>query len=182
MKVKYSILILLIFGTLIFFARKNNPGSQSNLQDINLDPALAPSSYIHPGYKEYRNVTYSFSLEYPEDIKTKEFDEGGGAMTVTFENIKTVDGFQIFIIPYADTKISNERLLMDVPSGVVKDMREVPFGNTGLNAITFESSNVALGETREVWFIYHSYLYELTTLKSKEEFLNSIIKTWKFIK
>lgn len=45
----------------------------------------------------------------------------------------------------------------------------------------FFSKNIALGDTREVWFIKNGYLYEVTTLKSLDAWLTQILQTWKFL-
>jgi hypothetical protein len=51
----------------------------------------------------------------------------------------------------------------------------------GATAAAFYSTNEALGETREIWFIRDGYLYEVTTLRSLDPFIEEIMKTWKFI-
>ena len=38
-----------------------------------------------------------------------------------------------------------------------------------------------IGHTREVWFIHNGFLYEVTTYKEIDEWLGSIMQTWKFI-
>lgn len=43
------------------------------------------------------------------------------------------------------------------------------------------SKDAVLGDTREVWFIRNGYLYEVTTLKPLEGWLQDIVQTWKFI-
>ena len=46
-----------------------------------LSPARTPPS----GAKDYRNEHYRFELFYPPNLSVNEFDEGKGAMTVTFQ-------------------------------------------------------------------------------------------------
>lgn len=130
-------------------------------------------------FREYRNARYRFSLLYPRDLAVKEIDEGGGATTVTFENPGLAKGFQIFIVPYEGTQITEEQFLKDVPSGVREDVFD--FYLNGILASTFFSTNAILGETREVWFVHQGYLYEITTLRDLSNWLAPILETWRFI-
>src|SRR3990167_8204177 len=70
------------------------------------------------GLSEYYSARYRFSLFYPEKLEVKEYDEGGGASTITFQNVAAAQGFQIFVVPYHDPQVSEERFHTDVPSGV----------------------------------------------------------------
>ena len=130
------------------------------------------------GAREYKSDTYRFSVLYPENLSVKEFDEGEGATTVTFQNEKDVQGLQIFIVPYGAAQITEERFKEDVPSGVRKNVLNTTID--GATGAKFYSTNSNLGETREVWFIKNGYLYEVTTLKSLEGWLDSILATWVF--
>ena len=116
------------------------------------------------GSREYRNAAYHYSIFYPEELTVGENDEGGGAMTITFQNEKEVRGFQIFIVPYAEPQVSEARFKQDIPSGVRTDFSNITVD--GVVGASFNSTNAMLGETREVWFIRDGFLYEVTTLKS----------------
>lgn len=140
---------------------------------------LAVAREARAGYKEYRNETYRFALLYPEDLTVKEYNEGGGAMTVTFENRETVQGFQIFVVPYAAPEISAEQFKRDSPSGVVQEPRTIALDGTP--GTIFFSIDPLLGETRELWVIHGGYLFEVTAHKSLDEWLGTIMLTWKFI-
>ena len=142
--------------------------------------AAAPAPRAPPtGYKEYRDTTYHFSLFYPSELSLKTYDEGGGAATVDFQNVQAGEGFQIFIVPYSGTTVSAQRFKQDEPSGV----RNNPtFGLIdGASAASFYSTDPRLGDTYEVWFIHGSYLYEVTTLKPLDAWLQNIMQTWVFI-
>ena len=131
------------------------------------------------GSREYRNEHYGFSLFYPEGTAVKEFDEGGGASTIVFENAEKAQGFQIFMVPYGESQVSEERFLTDVPSGVRQNPRD--FYIDGAVAASFYSKNIGLGDTWEIWFIHTGFLYEVTTLKNLDAWLGDIMKSWKFI-
>lgn len=131
------------------------------------------------GYREYRNAAYHVSLFHPEALIPTEYHERGGALTVTFEGGDDEPFFQLFILPYAQTQITPERLKYDIPSGVVRE--QTPVVIDGTSATMFYSTNAILGATREVWFIRNGYLYEVTTTKDQDAWLSTVMATWKFI-
>lgn len=135
---------------------------------------------IPSGMLEYLSEQYKFSLLHSEKMKVNEREEGGGAMTVTFENLETLEGFQIFVLPYPETQVSEERFRQDVPSGVRKDPKSMSV--SGAIGATFYSEDFILGETYEVWFIHGGFLYELTTFKKLDYMLNEVVKTIEFPK
>jgi hypothetical protein len=131
------------------------------------------------GAKEYRNAAYHLSLFYPENLALKAYDEGGGAATITFQNTTTAEGFQIFIVPYAQSQISRERFLQDEPSGAMENPLNVTIA--GAPATSFYGSNALLGETAEIWLMRGGYLYEVTAPKPEAAWLSQIMQTWQFI-
>ncbi|OHB07094.1 MAG: hypothetical protein A2944_02445 [Candidatus Zambryskibacteria bacterium RIFCSPLOWO2_01_FULL_52_12] len=76
--------------------------------------------------------------------------------------------------------ITDERFKRDVPSGVRLNMENSSVGLPQVPAVVFDSQDQFLGETREAWFIYGGYLYEITTLKSSEDWMSSVLGTWRF--
>ncbi len=143
-------------------------------------PSLPPAPRTPPaGMKEYRSIPYHFSLFYPEALSVSERDEGGGARTITFQNLKSIEGFQIFIVPYTDAQVSAARFKKDEPSGVRLNATDRTVDSAV--ASSFYSTNQALGDTREVWFVHDGYLYEITTLKALDSWLDPVISSWKFL-
>lgn len=143
-------------------------------------PAVSPPTRTPPvGAKEYRSAAYRFSLFYPQELTVNERPEGGGAATITFQNIEKAEGFQIFIVPYSEPQVSAERFKRDVPSGVRNNLTNITVD--GATGAAFYSTNTALGDTREVWVVHGGFLYEVTTLKPLDTWLGAIIQTWKFI-
>ncbi len=132
-----------------------------------------------PGDIEYRNEKYHFSFYHSPQSTTDEHDEGGGAMTITLENLVKVRGFQVFIVPYSESAISEARFKQDVPSGVRENVENTSLD--GVRAVTFTSRDAVLGDTREIWVIRGGYLYEITTLAGTANWFDPIISTWKFI-
>jgi hypothetical protein len=171
------------------FARGGAPTPQASapifdLPTVSGATAPIPSTTAAPraapaGYVEYRDAQYGFSLFYPQELTVKKYDEGGGASTFVFQSIKPVEGFQMFIVPYSGTQVSAQRFQEDEPSGVREDPT---YGLIdGASAASFYSSDATLGDTYEVWFIHNGYLYEVTTLKPLDTWLQGIMQTWEFL-
>ena len=131
------------------------------------------------GMREYKSAAYHFSLFYPQELAVEERQEGGGAATITFQNVEKAEGFQIFIVPYAEAQVSEKRFRQDVPSGVRESLTNITVD--GATGAAFYSTNSELGATREVWVVRGGFLYEVTTLKPLDIWLGEIIKTWRFI-
>jgi hypothetical protein len=142
-------------------------------------PSSLPPRVAPPGTREYKSTRYHFSLFYPQELTVTEHNEGGGAMTITFQNIENVEGFQIFIVPYSKPQVSEERFRQDEPSGVRESLSTIIID--GATGAAFYSSNPLLGPTREVWFVRGGFLFEVTSLKPYEAGLASILSTWEFI-
>lgn len=141
---------------------------------IEAAPRAAPA-----GAREYRSEAYHISLFYPDSLSVKGYDEGKGAATITFQDIKTAQGFQIFVVPYSSAQISRARFVQDVPSGTMNSPLNVEVG--GVAATSFYSANQLLGETAEVWFLRGGLLYEVTAPKAQAAWLSGILNTWRFI-
>ena len=142
-------------------------------------PGNGEARQVPEGWKEYRNITYRFSLLYPEWLAVNEYPEGGGATTITFQNVERGEGFQLFILPYSSRQVSEERFKKDVPSGVRLGLTDTSVD--GATGAAFYSESATLGETREVWFIHGGFLFEATVLKPLEGWFDGIIQTWEFL-
>ena len=138
-----------------------------------------PPRDVPAGQKEFRSDLYDFSVLYPQDLNVKVTNEGGGASTIVFEDDKTAQGFQIFIVPFAGSQITDERFKEDEPSGVRDSLKSVTID--GATGASFFGKNDAIGDTAEVWFIRGGYLYEVTALKLDAAWLSNIMTTWKFL-
>lgn len=158
--------------------RGTQPITASSSPDLAKEVSMAGDAPL--GYVKYANSKYSFSYYHSPEASVKEYDEGGGAMTVVQENVAKVRGLQIFIVPYAESQITDERFRKDVPSGVRYNIENTTVGVKRIPAVTFNSYDDFLGETRELWFIHDNYLYEVTTFKGFGDWFAPIIQTWRF--
>lgn len=131
------------------------------------------------GLREYHNLHYHFSIFYPSALPLVEYLEDSGGYTISFQGKSGQAGFQIYIVPYAESQISEKQFKLDEPSGVRTG--EAATTVDGATAVKFHSVSFGMGDTYEVWFIKNGFLYEVTTYKSLESDLDQILKTWKFI-
>lgn len=189
MSTKYKIslaifvVLALLAGAYFFFTKggtlKTNTPTAAEVKKKGPPPPVVPD-----GWKKFENVQYSFSLFVPPELIVTAFDEGGGAHTFTFEDEASERGFQIFVVPYSGTSVTPERFRKDSPSGVMKEPVDVVIGGPvelgGVIATAFFGEHSVMGETREVWFIYGNYLYEVTTYKKDDVWLAGIMDMWRF--
>lgn len=134
---------------------------------------------IPEGWMPFESVELGFSLWHPQELGTN-IVRNGPARTVVLEDAAGNAGIQIFVVPYPDTVITENRFKMDVPSGVIRNMQQTVVA--GVNAVTFESTDQSLGNTFEVWMIFEGYLYEITTYSDLRQWVTeSLLPTWRFI-
>lgn len=171
-KIIFTILIVVFAAGTYFFLRSYNRESNTTVNN-------SVESSEESGERVYRSDKYKFSVEYSEGTTVREVDEGGGASTIVFENLRDSTGFQIFILPYSNTEVTPERFLLDVPSGVREDILNIELD--GVLATSFRSNHLSLGDTFEIWALNNGYLYEINTLLPLKDFLNNTMKTWTFI-
>lgn len=154
-------------------------GSVPNVS-VHTPPLATDSRRVVPdGLREYRNTAYEFSLLYPQELKVEEYIEGGNAITITFQDATNKKVFQVFIVPYQEEQISDERFTRDIPSGVRTNLENITID--GATGAAFYSESTTLGETHEIWFIHDSFLFEVTTLKPLDTWLATIMQTWQFL-
>jgi hypothetical protein len=152
--------------------------STSTVQATSTGSLQAPLN-VPTGYKEYRNKHYGFSVYYPAEIPPQELPDRDDQLTVLFQGAAGQPGFEIYVAPTKDTKITSQRFRLDEPSGIIREQHDTTID--GVPATTFFGFNAAVGETREIWFIHNHFLFEVTTYKELEPWLNEIMSTWRFI-
>jgi hypothetical protein len=141
--------------------------------------ALKPHRTPPEGRQELYSQQYRFSVLYPGNLAMRSYDEGGGATTISLQDVRAGEGFQIFVVPYREAQVSEARFRQDEPSGVRNSPRDIKID--GATATSFYSTNAALGDTAEIWFVHGGFLYEVTALKAQADWLTGIMQTWQFI-
>lgn len=142
-------------------------------------PVVSPTDVqVRKGEKVYKNSQFRFALAYPEQLAMYE-QTTSGTLTVSFQAGAGQEGFQIYVVPFGGTHITSDRFKLDIPSGVFKDQKDTIVGGTP--GIMFFSENTIMGETREIWFIRDGFLYEVTTYKELDQWMQNIMQTWRFL-
>ena len=144
-----------------------------------ISESISPIRQVPQDMLGYSSRDFHFSLLFPANLESTEYKEKRGALTVSFQDPDTNEGFQVYATPYSRNQIDAAQFKLDEPSGVVKEQQDVLVD--GARGTKFYGHNATLGDTREVWFIHNGFLYEVTTFKVLDEWLGSIIQTWKFI-
>jgi hypothetical protein len=134
----------------------------------------------------YTNPAFGFSLTMPDGYKASEIppdpSTGSGqvATTILLQN-KNGDGIQILVTPHQDVKaLTASMIQQDIPDMKITDAQEVDIGDS-YTGVAFRSDNAAFGgDSREVWFIFHGNLYQISTYARLDPILKAIFATWKF--
>jgi hypothetical protein len=147
--------------------------SSSTAATSTTTPALSQSTPVTQetaqGIRLYENAAFHFSLTYPDTLQATEYQEAGGALTVSFQDPSTNDSFEVYTTPYSGTQITEARFKLDEPSGTFLQPTNVVI--SGVNATMFYGYNPLMGDTREVWFIHGGILYEVATYKQLDTWL-----------
>ena len=130
-----------------FSGQDSQPAAGAAASGAPLKPARTPPA----GHKEYREQRYRFAVFVPDNLVAKSYDEGGGASTIALQDAAKAEGFQVFIVPYKEAQVSEERFRRDAPSGVRKSPKDVTID--GATATSFYGTSALLGDTAEIWFI-----------------------------
>lgn len=180
-----SVVLLGIVGGVIIFSEQRSDTqlaaafSHTVGAPEDVEPTTPETKQVSEGWRSYENAAFRFGLLFPQEMQAHEYKEAGGALSVVFENTQNGEGFQIYVTPYAETQITQERFRLDVSSGVMQEPVDVMIA--GVRGTMFWSRNSVMGETREVWFINNGFLYEVVTYKHLDNWLGTIMQTWKFL-
>jgi len=133
------------------------------------------------GKLRYTHPKHHFSLEFPQELAIGRFTEGLDSETVVFQKPGEESSFQIFVTPYKQTEITEERLQKDLQGSTFEEPVEVMIGaREDVRAVIFFSEHPTLGRLREVWFIHDGFLYEVAARAELDLWLAEILKTWTF--
>lgn len=177
------ILIIFLGTTYLIFSNTNSkqqlqPDSNALSTDIQIPPESKKLNSISLP-KEYSNTTYKFSLKMPEEFTAREI-KSENSNTVLLEN-KKGQGIQITISPFDNTRVlTAEMIHADLPDFKIINSQTVKIED-GYEGISFQSDNPSFaGASSEIWFIFHSNLYQISTYSYFDDLLKNIFETWKF--
>jgi len=178
--------IILLVGALGAFLilRKNpvQPGEETgNGNEIpGQDKTFEITAAKNKENSVYTDSQYKFSFEYPKDFTVTKFKEGEEGDTILVQKKGSKDGFQIFISPFDEPgPLTEERVKQDLPDLKMENPEQRVLKNN-VPALIFFSEETSLGKTREIWFVYSDYLYQVSTYKELDSLVAAIISTWKF--
>jgi len=183
--------LIILGGSFFIQSRQSDVGDSVPSYQFDYTTVSSDTLILGEGYKRFTHPLYGFSVEYPEELDITTFEEDEHSETVVFRtpedesvSLEEKIGFQIFISPFEeDSILTYERIREDLPFATIEDPVEVVIGTkTGqeTQALLFWSEDPTIGRTRELWFVYNSNLYEVTTFAHLDNFLASILTTWNF--
>jgi len=127
-----AIFSVVLLGVVLYMYIENEEQEEKQKSDFAITlsvPEPAPQEeerYTVPeGWRIYQSTRFGFILANPAGVSVREVDEGGGVMTIVFEDIQNSQGFPMFIVPYSEPTISDERFLRDIPSGVRTNVEQI---------------------------------------------------------
>lgn len=130
----------------------------------------------------YTNAQYGFSFRYPETLTVGEIESPTDEVTtIVAQDATSHIGFQIHITPFIDPDpiITTERIQQSLPDIDMGDAHQmVVGGNDG--GISFLTKDASFGESRQVWVVDRSSLYQISTYGSQSVLLEKILTTWEF--
>ncbi|KKU75770.1 MAG: hypothetical protein UY02_C0043G0002 [Candidatus Giovannonibacteria bacterium GW2011_GWB1_47_6b] len=153
-------------------------------QNLEVQPPSS-SAPIPSLTQTYTDSAQRFSFNYPEGFtitKVPPVEEGGGK-TILVESPDKKVGIQILISPYdSDVDITETMIRSDIPNMRVTDPQTVNIGSSR-KGLAFMSDNPAFaGASREVWFVFNTNLYQISTYAEFDELLKGLFGTWQFNK
>jgi len=184
-KLLIIIAIIIVLGGAIFFIASNKKtpqqtpgGAENEIPGQEKTFNIAPSDNAENSI--YTDSQYKFSFEYPKDFTATKFQEGEDGDSILVQKQGSKDGFQIFIAPFDEPgPLTKERVLEDLPDLIIKNSEQRVLKN-GEPALIFFSEEPSLGETREIWFVFNGFLYQISTYKELDSLVAKILETWKF--
>ena len=141
------------------------------------------------GSKTYEDLDYGFSFFYPQDFSVGAFSGEENTKTVLVQDENKKTGVQVYISSFGeDITLTPERIKKDAPDVLMNDVKTVSLD--GVNTVSFGSVNSS-GQSREVWFVHKSNLYQISTPQTQRsdlknsprsdlDPLDDIIKSWQW--
>lgn len=180
-----AIMLALAIGA-FFMLRDGSTGQEAAVASATSAPrpSFQPEEEIRDlVYTEtYTHTNPSFSFRHPTDFRVASTREGAGEL-ITVQNTSTGTGLQIYITPADPTvnTVTIEEIQRDLPDLVVRDVQEVLIGEGNGKGVAFLSDNPLFsGDSREVWFAWGGWLYQISTYTELDAFLQGLFGTWEF--
>lgn len=128
----------------------------------------------------FQHENPKFSFEYFNEL-TATSTQVEGVEAIIFSREGEQAGFQLLVTPLPDVGLLTKGEIMAAyPELQPTEMQEAIIGD-GLRAFIFFGQDPVIGRTREVWFSYGKYLYQITGYAAYDGKLAYIMSTFKII-
>lgn len=132
------------------------------------------------GPSRFVSNPYNFTFQYPQNFSVSAFDDRGGHVVLVQKQGGDA-AVQMFITSWDEptNTVTPERIKKDLPDLTIRNPEKMSMAGEG-DALTFVGESEQFGTTREVWFARRGHLYQIITPVGGQEFLASLLETWKF--
>lgn len=155
--------------------QENSPGETDSNTEQTANAASRDASSNVPTHT-YKNTTYKFSLEVPQNVNPSDFDDDGG------HNVLIQDkafGMQVYITPFDENIIlTKERIQKDVPDLEMENPITITIN--GIAGVAFVSADGGQ-KYRQVWFVNKGHLYQTLSLVSYDTAIGEMLQSWKWL-
>jgi len=176
------VLVAVAAGAYLLFSRGGLTSLNFSNSGGNINESPKPSEQAFANLtEEYTSPDYGFSFKYPKGFNATELSDDNGD-TVLVQKPEEKSGFQVYITPFDEEEpLTGARILQDLPASEVIDPKDVLIGEgKAINAVIFLSTSPSFGKTREIWFVYGGFLYQVTTYEGQDDFIGPILETLRF--
>ena len=180
-----SFLIVLIVIAVFLLARSSTFQDSASISlSFKLDESEEATSRIDEikevkvsAENTFTHQNPNFSFQIPEGFTVGQIDEAAGK-SIFVQNINTGLGFQVFVSPFNENinVLTEERIRKDLPALVIEKSQKIQIN--GSEGVAFVSQNQAFGRSREIWFVYNNFLYQMSTYIESEALLQKVLDTF----
>ena len=139
--------------------------------------STTPSASL-AGSNTFTDDSLGFSFAIPSGFHAqKTLDDSGE--TVLVQSSDAAHGFQVYITPFTDpaSSVTKARIQSEAKLTVADDSSVTVAGVA--QGLQFDST-ADTPPTRQVWFVYNGYLYQVEVRASEVDLLQTILGSWTF--
>ena len=129
----------------------------------------------------YQNKKYRLSFKYPEGYTVTSIPDpetGGDMILVQKQGGKS--GIQIVLSPFDEPSAVLTPNRVEQEAGItIESPQDVLIGSRG-KGLAFIGKNTNFGTSREVWFVFGTTLYQMSTYIELDVLLKNVLSTWQF--
>jgi hypothetical protein len=177
-----GIVSILAFSYYIYSMEENQPVPSIWEKGIGEIQESTFQSLTSENSTQFESKERGFSFLYPKNLKSSNIPNDSGEQVLVFQDAEKGQGFQIVISPFdEDISVLDEaRIRMDLPDLKLENPEEVLLGNSGRGTAFLSDNESFAKNSREVWFVYKGYLYQISTYAHLDPLLQSVLATWEF--